>query len=154
MTGAATDLASWMCPRGTRCPAGVPLAWYHGERIHLMRVRSGADIHNDRDLTGLLRESPVWRERENLLGSVKGVGQQTILSLCASLPELGRLNRRQLAALVGVARFNLRFRRTSWQTPLLGRTGGCTRRPLYGHPQRCVPQPRHTRLLSATGGSW
>ena len=74
---------------------------------------------SDRDLTGLLRESPVWRERENLLGSVKGVGQQTILSLCASLPELGRLNRRQLAALVGVAPFNcdsgaLRGKRRCW----------------------------------------
>ena len=61
---------------------------------------------SDRDLTGLLRGSPVWRERENLLGTVKGVGKQTILSLCALLPELGRLNRRQLAALVGVAPFN------------------------------------------------
>ena len=61
---------------------------------------------SDRDLIGLLRESPVWRERENLLGTVKGVGKQTILSLCALLPELGRLNRRQLAALVGVAPFN------------------------------------------------
>jgi transposase len=73
----------------------------------------------DRDLTGLLRESPVWRERENLLGAVKGVGKQTILSLCASLPELGRLNRRQLAALVGVAPFNcdsgtLRGKRRCW----------------------------------------
>jgi transposase len=60
----------------------------------------------DRELTGLLRASPVWREREDLLRTVKGVGKQTILSLCASLPELGRLNRRQLAALVGVAPFN------------------------------------------------
>ena len=60
----------------------------------------------DRDLTGLLRASPVSRERENLLGAVQGVGMQTILALCASLPELGRLNRRQLAALVGVAPFN------------------------------------------------
>ena len=74
---------------------------------------------SDRDLTGLLRASPVWRERENLLGTVKGVGKQTILSLCASLPELGRLNRRQLAALVGVAPFNcdsgaLRGKRHCW----------------------------------------
>ena len=73
----------------------------------------------DRDLTGLLRASPVWREREKFLGAVKGVGKQTILSLCASLPELGRLNRRQLAALVGVAPFNcdsgtLRGKRRCW----------------------------------------
>jgi transposase len=73
----------------------------------------------DRDLTGMLRASPVWRERENLLGAVQGVGKQTILSLCASLPELGQLNRRKLAALVGVAPFNcdsgtLRGRRHCW----------------------------------------
>lgn len=60
----------------------------------------------DRDLTGMLRESPVWREREDLLSVVKGVGKQTILSLCASLPELGTLDRRKLSALVGVAPFN------------------------------------------------
>ena len=50
---------------------------------------------------------------------MKGVGKQTILSLCASLPELGQLNRRQLAALVGVAPFNcdsgaLRGKRRCW----------------------------------------
>lgn len=74
---------------------------------------------SDRDLSGTLRESPIWRERENLLGAVQGVGTQTILTLCASLPELGRLSRRQLAALVGVAPFNcdsgtLRGRRHCW----------------------------------------
>lgn len=73
----------------------------------------------DRDLSGLLHESPVWRAREDLLSAVQGVGKQTILSLCASLPELGRLNRRQLAALVGVAPFNcdsgqLKGRRHCW----------------------------------------
>ncbi|HJW46518.1 MAG TPA: IS110 family transposase [Lysobacter sp.] len=73
----------------------------------------------DRDLAGMLRASPVWRERENLLGAVKGVGPQTMASLCALLPELGRLSRRQLAALVGVAPFNcdsgaLRGKRHCW----------------------------------------
>lgn len=73
----------------------------------------------DRELTGLLRASPLWRERENLLGTVQGVGQQTILSLCASLPELGQLDRKRVAALVGVAPFNcdsgmLRGQRRCW----------------------------------------
>jgi transposase len=73
----------------------------------------------DRELTGLLRTSPLWRERENLLGAVQGVGKQTILSLCASLPELGRLDRKAVAALVGVAPFNcdsgtLRGKRRCW----------------------------------------
>jgi len=80
-------------------------------------VRRLKDI--DRELMGLLRASPVWRERENLLKQVQGVGQQTILSLCASLPELGRLDRKQIASLVGIAPFNcdsgtLRGRRHCW----------------------------------------
>jgi transposase len=60
----------------------------------------------DRQLAAALRSSPLWREREQLLKPVKGVGRVTLSTLCASLPELGRLNRRQIAALVGVAPFN------------------------------------------------
>jgi transposase len=58
------------------------------------------------DLDALIRQSPVWRERENLLTAVQGVGRQTLVSLCAWLPELGRLKRKPIAALVGVAPFN------------------------------------------------
>lgn len=73
----------------------------------------------DRDLSGMLRESALWREREELLSAVKGIGKQTLLSLCASLPELGQISRRQLAALVGVAPFScdsgkLRGKRHCW----------------------------------------
>jgi transposase len=53
-----------------------------------------------------LRQSPVWREQEDLLRSVPGVGSVTAQTLIAELPELGRLNRKQIAALVGVAPFN------------------------------------------------
>lgn len=60
----------------------------------------------DRQLGATLRASPLWREREQLLKPVKGVGRVLLSTLCASLPELGRLNRRQIAALVGVAPFN------------------------------------------------
>lgn len=58
------------------------------------------------DLDALIRQSPVWRERERLLTAVQGVGRQTLVSLCAWLPELGRLKRKPIAALVGVAPFN------------------------------------------------
>lgn len=58
------------------------------------------------DLDELIRQSPVWRERESLLTAVQGVGRQTLVSLCAWLPELGRLKRKPIAALVGVAPFN------------------------------------------------
>ena len=60
----------------------------------------------DNDLREALRRSPVWREKDDLLRSVPGVGEQLSLSLLAYLPELGTLNRKQIAALVGVAPFN------------------------------------------------
>ena len=60
----------------------------------------------DVNLTGLMRSSPVWREKEDLLAAVKGVGRVTAQTLLADLPELGRLNRKQIAALVGLAPFN------------------------------------------------
>ena len=60
----------------------------------------------DKDLRKTLRGSPVWREKDDLLRSVPGVGEQLSLSLLAYLPELGTLNRKRIAALVGVAPFN------------------------------------------------
>ena len=50
-----------------------------------------------------LRQSPVWREKEDLLRSVPGVGEQVSLTVLADLPELGTLSRKQIAPLVGVA---------------------------------------------------
>jgi transposase len=60
----------------------------------------------DRELQAVVRQSPVWREQENLLRTVPGVGPVLATTLLADLPELGRLNRRQIAALVGVAPLN------------------------------------------------
>ena len=60
----------------------------------------------DRGLDELIRQTPLWREREELFKPVRGIGPQTLRTLCASLPELGQLNRRKIAALVGVAPYN------------------------------------------------
>ncbi len=60
----------------------------------------------DTDLRQRIRRSPVWREKDDLLRSVPGVGPQVSLTLLAYLPELGTLNRKQIAALVGVAPFS------------------------------------------------
>jgi transposase len=73
----------------------------------------------DEGLRQILRQSPVWREKDDLLRSVPGVGERLSLTLLAYLPELGTLDRRQIAALVGVAPFNrdsgtLRGKRTVW----------------------------------------
>jgi transposase len=60
----------------------------------------------DDELKTMIRSSPVWREADDLLRSVPGVGPVVSARLLASLPELGTLNRKQIAALVGVAPFN------------------------------------------------
>ena len=60
----------------------------------------------DTDLRQKIERSPVWRVKGDLLRSVPGVGPQVSLTLLVYLPELGTLNRKQIAALVGVAPFN------------------------------------------------
>lgn len=60
----------------------------------------------DIDLTAGLRKSPVWREKDELLRSFKGIGRVTSGTLMVALPELGQLDRRAIAALVGLAPFN------------------------------------------------
>ena len=73
----------------------------------------------DTDLTAAIQQSPVWREKDELLRSVPGVGPVLTSTLLANLPELGTLTNKQIAALVGVAPLNrdsgtLRGRRTVW----------------------------------------
>ncbi|MGK7871361.1 transposase [Falsiroseomonas sp. E2-1-a20] len=60
----------------------------------------------DGDIGGVVRSSPLWRVTEDLLRSVPGIGSVTARTLIAELPELGQLDRRKLAALVGVAPIN------------------------------------------------
>lgn len=60
----------------------------------------------DIELTHALRCSPAWRDKDDLLKAIPGVGSLTRATMLALLPELGTLNRRQIAALVGVAPFN------------------------------------------------
>lgn len=61
-------------------------------------------VEDDIDTT--IKGSPLWREREDLLSSAIGIGPTTARTLLTQLPELGKLNRREVAALVGVAPFN------------------------------------------------
>jgi transposase len=60
----------------------------------------------DEDIHTAIRSSPMWRATEDLLRSVPGIGPITASTLIADLPELGRLDRRKIAALVGVAPIN------------------------------------------------
>jgi len=60
----------------------------------------------DLEIGTTLRHSRVWRVEDDLLASVPGLGPVTRATLLAKLPELGKLGRRQIAALVGLAPFN------------------------------------------------
>ncbi|HET8682159.1 MAG TPA: IS110 family transposase [Micromonosporaceae bacterium] len=84
------------------------LAWLRQERDDL-----------DRELRRQVRQSPAWRADDELLQGVPGVGPVLATTLIAELPELGRLDRKQIAALVGVAPLTcesgiLRGRRIVW----------------------------------------
>jgi len=87
---------------------GAHIRWLEGELLDL-----------EGGLGDVIRSSPVWRERDNLLRSVPGVGPVLSSVLLADLPELGKLSRKEVAALVGVAPLNrdsglFRGRRQVW----------------------------------------
>jgi transposase len=110
-------------------------------------------LRTERDLEEAIEESPVWRENEELLRSVPGVGPVLAKTLLAELPELGELKNKQLAALVGVAPLNrdsgiLRGRRAIWG----GRSG--VRAALYMGAlvaTRCNPDVKvfYERLIAS-----
>lgn len=84
------------------------IAWLEGDLAGL-----------DAQLGDWVKGSPLWREKENLLRGVPGVGPVTSFTLLGQLPELGSLSRQKVAALVGVAPFNrdsgrLRGKRAVW----------------------------------------
>lgn len=90
----------------------------HSLEAHIAWLLQQID-DTDGQLQDLIRQSPVWREQDDLLQSVPGIGPITARTLLATLPELGTLARRPLAALVGVAPLNndsgqFRGRRTTW----------------------------------------
>lgn len=87
-------------------------------RVHIAWLERELDQTNA-ELSEAIRHSPVWRDKDELLQSVPGVGPVLTSTLLASLPELGTLTNKQIAALVGVAPLNrdsgtLRGRRTVW----------------------------------------
>jgi len=87
------------------------------DRLLKALQRELSDLETDLDDT--IRKTPAWRQAEDLLKTVPGIGDVTARTLIADLPELGTLSRRRIAALVGVAPFNrdsgtMRGRRTVW----------------------------------------
>jgi transposase len=85
---------------------------------HIAWLRHQLDVLED-ELKDMMKQSTTWRGKAELLQSVPGVGVVTSLTLIADLPELGTLDRKEIAALAGVAPFNrdsgkIRGRRSTW----------------------------------------
>jgi transposase len=98
-------------------------------QVETRRVKKRIDRHRgvlqaelseiEAELDDTIRGTPIWRDKDDLLQSVPGVGDALARTLIADLPELGQLDRKKIAALVGVAPFNrdsgtLRGKRTVW----------------------------------------
>lgn len=99
----------------------------------------------DKDLNNSIKSSPVWCEKDKIIRSIPGAGPVLSTTLLAELPELGTLNRKQIAALVGVAPFNcdsgaFKGRRRTWG----GRS--CVRSVLY---MAALSAIRHNPVLGA-----
>jgi len=85
---------------------------------HIAWLKERLNGVND-EIDKSIRNSPVWREKDDLLQSVPGIGPVASATLLSQLPELGMLNRKQIAALVGVAPLNrdsgmMRGKRSVW----------------------------------------
>ncbi len=99
----------------------------------------------DGDLDKTVRGSPAWLDKEDLLASVPGIGKTIARTLLAELPELGRLDRRQIAALAGLAPFTRQSGRWRGQSFISG--GRATvRSALF---MGALVASRHNRVLKA-----
>jgi len=121
-------------PRGMRAQIQQHIEWL---QHHVAQL--------DQDLTTAVQASPIWREHDELLQSVPGIGPVVTRTLLAELPELGTLTHKQIAALVGVAPLNrdsgaFRGKRTVWG----GRA--TVRAALY---MGALVAARHNRVLKA-----
>ena len=99
----------------------------------------------DGDIAGLVRGSPVWREKEDLLVSFKGVKTTLARTFLAELPELGTLTRRQIAGLVGVAPYTRQSGRWKGKS-MIGGGRACARWAVY---MAALSASRHNPILKA-----
>lgn len=99
----------------------------------------------DNDIDSFLRSSPAWRQKEDLLRSVPGIGPGAAATLIAFMPQLGSLNRREIAALTGVAPFNSDSGKQVGKRRIQGGRA-IVRRALY---MACVPALRFNPTIRA-----
>jgi transposase len=98
--------------------SSAPKPVHKSIKEHIAWLEQRLDNIN-KDLKKAVKNSPIWRHKQALLKSSPGVGDVLSVSLLAGVPELGALNRKEVAALVGVAPFNrdsgaLKGKRTIW----------------------------------------
>lgn len=83
----------------------APKKLREGIRAHIRWLSEEID-RLEQDMDDFIQNTPLWREKDELLKSVPGIGPVTARTLLSELPELGQLDRKEIAALVGVAPFN------------------------------------------------
>jgi transposase len=107
----------------------------------------------DTDIDMLVRGSPAWREKEDLLASVPGIGKTLARTLLAELPELGQMDRRRIASLAGLAPFTRQSGRWKGQSMIAGGRSTVRSALFMGAlvASRCNPVLKvfHQRLLAA-----
>jgi transposase len=138
-----TQLVAMKTAEKNRLKTATPVVRKH-IKAHIAWLEEQLD-EVDRELRNRLKGSPIWREKEELLRSVTGVGPVASVTLLATLPELGRLSRKEIAALAGlapIARDSGRFRgkRTIW---------GGRARVRHGLYMATVCAVRHNPVISA-----
>ena len=114
-------------------------------------VRAGLERHiawleteaaaADRLLAEAVQASPAWKERDELLQSIPGLGPVTSLTLLAALPELGHLDGGKLSALVGAGAVRRRQWDASWWSARPRRPGGGASGAVPGGPLGGAAQP-------------
>jgi transposase len=109
------------------------LVWL-GERLHVLEVQ----------IQELLAALPAWHEQVQRLETIPGVGAITAITVTAEMPELGTLNRQQIAALAGLAPFNRDSGKKRGQRRIFGGRKG-VRRVLY---MACMSAIRYNPVLS------
>ena len=95
------DMSTMQKNRLTRMPKNV-----QGPIKRILKSIQNEVVKIDRQLDKLIDDCPEWSEKRDLLLSAKGVGKVLAFTLLSELPELGQLNRKQIAALVGIAPMN------------------------------------------------
>jgi transposase len=125
----------------------APAALHRSLRAHITYLRKQIK-QADHDLDRTVRNSALWDQYE-LLRSVPGVGPVLSVALLSDLPELGRLNRREAAALAGVAPFNCDSGTLRGQRKIQGGRKRLRRGPVRGHACLGAVQSGAAAVLSA-----